>query len=146
MKNIAYAISVMLLSSVLTVSLAQPPGTYGPGMVAGSPSSGSFNFQRGMRFERDRDQAGYHLRIHLQGISPDAIQVNVQGHSLVVENRESQQIERRSDRGRYQFSSTSSSMRRRFSLPPDADVGALQRSDEEGVIVITLPYVERVRY
>lgn len=145
MKNIAYVISAMLLSCVCTVSLAQPPGTYGFDRGAGYPSPGSFNFQRGVRFERDRDRDGYHLRIHLQGISPDAIQVNVQGRSLVVENRESHQVEQRSDRGSYQFSSASSSMRRRFALPPNADVQALQRSDEEGVVVITLPYAERVR-
>ena len=146
MKNIVCLLSAMLLSSLCTVSLAQTPGAYGSGTGGGYPSSGAFSVQRGVRFVQDRDQDGYHLRIQLQGISPEAIQVSVQGHSLVVENRESHQVERHNERGSYHFSSASSSMRRRFPLPPDADVHALKRSDEGGGIVITLPYVEYPRY
>ncbi|MET0045829.1 MAG: Hsp20 family protein, partial [Candidatus Thiodiazotropha sp. 6PLUC3] len=71
--------------------------------------------------------------------SADAIQVKIVGPYLVVENQEAHQIENRHQRG-YSFSSTSSSMRRRFRLPADADVAAMARSEEDGVIVITLPY------
>ncbi|MCU7844979.1 MAG: Hsp20/alpha crystallin family protein [Candidatus Thiodiazotropha sp. (ex Monitilora ramsayi)] len=99
-----------------------------------------------MRFQRTRDENGYILRIETRGMTPDAIQVSLQGRSLVVQNQESRQVEQRSDRGGYQFSSTSSSMRRRFHLPPDADVAAMQRSEEDGVVVIRFPYASGLRY
>jgi HSP20 family molecular chaperone IbpA len=79
-------------------------------------------------------------------MDPEAIQVTVQGWSLVVQNRESHRVEQRSDRGSYNFSATSSSMRRRFPLPPDADASAMKRSQEDGVVVITLPYRQIPRY
>lgn len=145
MKLRAIMIPTLILSTFSMGVLAQPPGYYG--MDRGyATSPNSFSVQQGVRFERGRDQNGYTLRILTQGISPDAIQVNVRGHTLVVENQESHQVEQRSDRGSYHFSSTSSSMRRRFTLPPDADVQAMKRTVEEGVITITLPYAKAPRY
>ncbi|MEJ2589935.1 MAG: Hsp20/alpha crystallin family protein [Candidatus Thiodiazotropha sp.] len=140
---------IALVSTFATVVLAQPPGYYGPGRGgAGSyaaPSTG-FNVQQGIRFEQGRDDKGYILRIYTRGISPEAIQVSVRGRTLVVENQQSRQVEQRSDRGSYSFSSSSSNMRRRFPLPPDADAQAMQRTVEDGVIVITLPYASRAHY
>ncbi|MEJ2454999.1 MAG: Hsp20 family protein [Candidatus Thiodiazotropha sp.] len=140
-------ISAVLLLAFSSSALAQPPGA-GPEQRFGyhSPSSSRFTVQQGMRFERFRDRNGYQLRIHTRGMDPEAIQVRVQGRSLVVENRESHQIEQRNDRGSYQFAATSSNMRRRFPIPPDADPGAMQRSLEEGAVVITLPYAQGPRY
>ena len=140
MKSIAL-LSVIGLWALSLPILAQPPGVDGQGLSYGHTApSNRFSVQRGMRFERYRDQDGYQLRIHTQGMDPEAIQVTVQGRSLVVQNRESHQVERRSDRGSYNFSATSSSMRRRFPLPPDADASAMKRSLGDGMVVITLPY------
>ncbi|MES9831475.1 MAG: Hsp20/alpha crystallin family protein [Candidatus Thiodiazotropha sp. LLP2] len=103
-------------------------------------SSGSgFHTQRSLRFKRDQDESGYHLRIKAQGYTPDAIQVKIVGAYLVVGNQEVHKVENRHQRG-YSFSSSSSSMHRRFRLPPDADTAAMTRSENDGVIVITLPY------
>jgi HSP20 family molecular chaperone IbpA len=142
---------ILLIGAVLLLvfgssALAQHPGT-GPDQRFGyhSPSN-RYSVQKGVRFERYRDSAGYQLKIHTRGMDPEAIQVSVQGRSLVVENRESHQVEQRNDRGSYQFATTSSSMRRRFPIPPDADPGAMRRSVEEGVVVITLPYAQHRRY
>ncbi|MCU7921834.1 MAG: Hsp20/alpha crystallin family protein [Candidatus Thiodiazotropha sp. (ex Dulcina madagascariensis)] len=137
----------LLLSVILAIAFspsihAQPPGYFGYG---GAPINrsmerpASFNRQTSVRFKQDRDENGYHLRILTQGFSPEALQVKVEGRSLVVENQEAHRVENRSERG-YIFSSASSSMRRRFRLPGDADVEAMQRTEEDGVIVITLPY------
>jgi HSP20 family molecular chaperone IbpA len=144
MKPKAFIIVFALLSAFAVIAFAQPPGNYGPGAYA-APSN-SFSVQKGMRFERGRDEKGYTLRIYTRGISPEAIQASVRGRTLVVENQESRQVEQRSDRGSYSFSSSSSSMRRRFPLPPDADAQAMQRTVEDGVIVITLPYASGRRY
>ncbi len=139
-------ICAVLLLALSSTALAQPPGT-GPEQRFGYHlPSNRFSVQQGMRFERYRDSNGYQLRIHIRGIDPEAIQVRVQGRSLVVENRESHRVEQRNDRGSYQFATTSSNMRRRFPIPPDADPGAMRRSVEEGVVVITLPYAQGFRY
>ena len=147
MKIPAIVSGVVLLLSMSTALQALPPGGYYPHRAyQDDPGSNSFSVQRGMRFQRTRDENGYILRIETRGTTPDAIQVSLQGRSLVIQNQESRQVEQRSDRGGYQFSSTSSSMRRRFHLPPDADVAAMQRSEEDGVVVIRFPYASGRRY
>lgn len=138
--------SALCLLAVTGLALAQPPGVYSQQGYGHAPQGNRFSVQQSMRFERFRDQDGYHLRIHTQGMDPQALQVSIQGRSLVVQNRESHQVEHRSERGSYQFASTSSNMRRRFPLPPDADTEAMKRSVEEGTLVITLPYRELPRY
>ncbi len=145
MKFIAL-ISAVCLGAISSFALAQPPGSGQARSFSYTSPNNRFSVQQGMRFERYRDQNGYQLRIHTRGIDPEAIQVNIQGRSLVVRNQESHQVEQRNDRGGYQFATTSSNMRRRFPLPPDADAGAMKRSIEEGVVVITLPYAQGPRY
>jgi HSP20 family molecular chaperone IbpA len=139
-------ISALTLLTLTGLALAQPPGYNPRPGYNHAPEAHRFAVQKGVRFERFRDQDGYHLKIHTQGMDPEAIQVSVQGRSLVVENRESHQVQRHSDRGSYQFASASSSMRRRFRLPPDADAQAMQRSAAEDSLTITLPYRELRRY
>lgn len=138
--------SALCLLAVSVPALAQPPGAPTGQAYGHAPQSSRFSVRQGMRFERYRDQSGYHLRVHTQGMDPEALQVSVQGRALVVENRESHQVEHRSEQGSYQFATTSSNMRRRFPIPPDADAEAMQRSVEEGTLVITLPYRKPRRY
>lgn len=137
--------SALLLPAVCLPVLAQPPGVpyqgFGPG-----PTGDRYSVQKGMRFERHRDQNGYQLRILTRGMDPEAVQVSIQGRSLVVQNRESHQVEQQSDSGSYRFATTSSNMRRRFPLPPDADAAAMKRSVDGDVVVITLPYLRSPRY
>ncbi len=147
MKSIVL-ICLVCLGAVSSQVMAQPPGgdghrqSYGH---AGFPDN-RFSVQRGVRFERYRDQHGYHIRIHTRGMDPEAIQVSIQGRFLVVQNRESHKVEQRNDRGSYQFAATSSNMRRRFPLPPNADASAMKRSLDDGVVMITLPYTKTPRY
>jgi HSP20 family molecular chaperone IbpA len=98
-----------------------------------------FYTQQSVKFQRYQDDQGYHLRIATQGYTPEAIMVKIDGPYLVVENQESHRVESRHERG-YSFTRSSSSMRRRFRLPWNADGAAMKRSQEDGVIVITLPY------
>jgi HSP20 family molecular chaperone IbpA len=141
MKSVLYSISVFFMALVVTQLYAQPPGYYNPGGPYnwGVEAPSAFHVQRRVRFRQDQDESGYHLRIFLQGYTPEAIQVSVDGRSLLVENKEAHQVENRNERS-YNFVSSSSSMRRRFRLPWDADVNGMQRSEKKGEIVITLPY------
>ncbi|MES9991673.1 MAG: Hsp20/alpha crystallin family protein [Candidatus Thiodiazotropha sp.] len=141
MKSLFLSISLIFMVVAASQLFAQPPGYYHPGISHYRTGQGptSFNVQRRVSFKQDQDDSGYHLRIRLQGYSPEVIQVSVDGRSLLVENKEAHRVENRSERG-YSFSSSSSSMRRRFRLPWDADVSAMQRAEQEDEIVITLPY------
>ncbi|MET0070292.1 MAG: Hsp20/alpha crystallin family protein [Candidatus Thiodiazotropha sp.] len=141
MKSLFLSISLIFMVVAASQLFAQPPGYYHQGMSHDRAGQGpsSFQVRRGVRFKQDQDESGYHLRILLQGYSPDSIQVSVDGRSLLVENQEAHRVENRSERS-YSFSTSSSSMRRRFRLPWDADVSAMQRTEKEGEIVITLPY------
>ncbi len=145
MKSIPL-ISVLCLMAISGLALAQPPAAGYERNSGYSSAPNRFSIQQGMRFKRYRDANGYHLRIEMQGVDPEAIQVSVQHRSLVVQNQESHRIEQHSDRGSYQFSSSSLNMRRRFPLPPNADVEAMDRSVEDGALVITLPYTQYPRY
>ncbi|MCG8020097.1 MAG: Hsp20 family protein [Candidatus Thiodiazotropha weberae] len=99
----------------------------------------SFHTQKSVKFQRYQDEQGYHLRILSRGYAPESIQVEASGPYLVVKNQEAHRVENRNERG-YSFSSSSSSMNRRFRLPGNADVSGMSRSEEDGVIVITVPY------
>jgi HSP20 family molecular chaperone IbpA len=127
----------------LTLPVNGQPYSY---HIGGAPdqrpyqSSGSgFHTQRSLKFQRFQDASGYHLRILTRGYAPGAIQVKIAGPYLMVENQEARKVENRYERG-YSFSSSSSSMRRRFRLPLNADGAAMTRAEEDGAILITLPY------
>jgi HSP20 family molecular chaperone IbpA len=141
MKSMLYSIGVFFMALTATQLYAQPPGYDYPGGAynRGVETPSSFHVQRRIRFRQDQDDVGYHLRIFLQGYTPEAIQVSVEGRFLLVKNKEAHRVENRDERA-YSFVSSSSSMRRRFRLPWDADVSGMQRSEKEGEITITLPY------
>jgi HSP20 family molecular chaperone IbpA len=141
MKFIAL-ISVLALLAVSHLAIAQPTG-FVPGQGYGYAfPANRFSMQQGMRFKRYRDETGYQLMIYTRGMDPEAIQVAVRGRLLVVQNRESHRVERYGDRGSYRFAAASSNMKRRFPLPPDADAAAMRRSVEDGVVILTLPYIQ----
>jgi HSP20 family molecular chaperone IbpA len=141
MKRGFYSLSIFCLALGASQLFAQPPGYYHPGISygRGGQAPSSIQVQRRVGFKQDQDDSGYHLRIFLQGYSPEAIQVSVEGRSLLVANKEAHRIENRNERG-YSFISSSSSLRRRFRVPWDADLSGMQRSEKEGEITITLPY------
>ncbi len=122
---------------------AMPPEGYAGGAPYMGPSSmdrgTGFSQQRGIRFQQDQDETGYHLRIFTRGYAPGAIEVRVEGPYLVVQNQESHQLENRSERG-YSFTSNSMSLKRRFRIPRDADVAGMSREEGDDGLVVTLPY------
>ncbi|MEJ2609615.1 MAG: Hsp20/alpha crystallin family protein, partial [Candidatus Thiodiazotropha sp.] len=133
---------VVFLACLSIPIYAQPPAyPISPAPYYRQPMEreGGFNIQRSVRFKQNQDENGYHLYIQTRGYEPKSIQVKVEAPFLVVENQESQRLESRHEHG-YSFTASSSSMRRRFMIPGDADLSAMQRSERDGVIDITLPY------
>ena len=95
--------------------------------------------RRGLRLERDMNEAGYELRIFTGEEEPQSFQVEVQGRSILITRSQSEQTRQSSDRGSYSLSRSFSNFRRRVSLPRDADGENMQRVDGDGLITITLP-------
>lgn len=145
MKKVLTLLTAMLLLLMANIAQGQPPEFYGyPGYERPSTPAPT-NIRRGgaIRIEKSQDEQGYHLLIHTNGdVDPESVQVTVKGNSLLIERQQSMQQEERNDEGRfYSFSRSSSSFRRRISLPRDADVAGMQRTVDRGVISITLPYL-----
>ncbi|MEW8625617.1 MAG: Hsp20/alpha crystallin family protein [Candidatus Thiodiazotropha sp.] len=133
---IGLLVSTWLLAPVETQAFDYRSGSSHRAPLA---QGSSFHTQKSVKFQRYQDEQGYHLRILSRGYAPEAIQVQVSGPFLVVKNQEAHRVENRNERG-YSFTSSSSSMNRRFRLPGNADVAGMTRSEEDGMIVITLPY------
>ncbi|MCG7948258.1 MAG: Hsp20/alpha crystallin family protein [Candidatus Thiodiazotropha taylori] len=131
----------LLLGACLVAPVTTQAFDYRSGSSHRAPltQGSSFHTQKSIKFQRYQDEQGYHLRILSRGYAPESIQVEVSGPYLLVKNQEAHRVENRNERG-YSFTSSSSSMNRRFRLPGNADVAGMSRSEEDGVITITLPY------
>lgn len=126
------------------VQAETPQPSPSPGYERPMPySANSFGYRGRIRVEKDMNEEGYQLRIYTGGdVDPEAIQVSIQGRSIMIENARSFQREERSDGEYYSYSRSSSSFRRRFSIPRYADAENMKRNVEEGVLTITLPYLD----
>lgn len=140
---------------------APPSGLYGPGAPftapegAGIPPAGfpdrgyGYGSDRpGIRVSRQTTEDAYILDIQLRGIRPDEVQVRAQGRWITIDRVSSAQEVRQEqfDEGRgyaRSFSYSSGTASRRMTLPPDADVSAMQREDGERSIRIRFPRTER---
>jgi len=142
---------------------APPAGFFPPGFPMGAPFAGPEGFgmppagfpgggygadRTGMQVSRRTTEDAYLLDIQLQGLRPDEVQVRTQGRWITIDRTTSAQEDRQEqfDQGRgyarsYSYSSGSAS--RRMSLPPDADVAAMQRQDGENSILIRFPRTDR---
>ena len=110
------------------------------------PTASGIRYRGRIRIEKGMNEDGYQLRIYTsEDVDPQAIQVSVQGHSILIENARSFKREERNDRGFFSYSRSSSHFRRRLSLPRNADAENMQRSVEDGVLTITLPYLNGYR-
>jgi HSP20 family molecular chaperone IbpA len=101
-------------------------------------------FQR-MRVERSADQDNYYVTILVAGMEPQSLSVTVEGDRWLAirteDSRESTYQNTAENGSAYyrSYSYSSGSNSRRISLPPDADVAALQREDGEGQVQVTIP-------
>ena len=98
---------------------------------------------RGVQLQQEMDERGYILKIHTAGKDPSAIQVTPKGRSLLIKSSQSHRTEhrddQRSDYRSYSFFSRSGGFKRRISIPWDADVNQMSRTDEPELVTIVLP-------
>lgn len=94
---------------------------------------------------KDMTPEGYRLRIPLRaGQQAADIRIQPQGRALIIHSqhqhyRESEQQDAQGRQLSRGFSVSSGHFRRRVALPPDADPGAMQRTDQEDAVVVILP-------
>jgi|GEM_PF-3350103 len=100
-----------------------------------------------VRVQRQSTPGAYYIRIDTGNSGADAVQLRVQGNTLLIGSNRSLQNEQRSDRGGYRFSRFSSAFSQRIRLPRDADTANMRRAEEGGVITLAIPRVrEGFRY
>jgi HSP20 family molecular chaperone IbpA len=119
---------------------SQYPGVAAPPAAPAAPAAQP----SGMRVSRSADAKAYYIDVELSGIKPEAVKVTQDGRWMTVTidrtSQESRQQNFDDGRGYSRSYSLSSGMAsRRFSLPGDADVAAMQREDTENRVHITLP-------
>ncbi|MGD8590615.1 MAG: Hsp20 family protein [Chromatiales bacterium] len=144
MKIVNAIVVATLLLGLVSPIYAQPPEAYGNPMFQPPlpPSSMQYRSYGRIWVEKGMDQDGYKLQIYTSNdIDPASIQVRIVGHTIIIESKQSYQQEERSDRGFYSYSRSSSNFRRRFSIPRDADIENMKRTENNGVITITLPFL-----
>lgn len=148
MKKLILVVSGLVMTGLVNIAQAETPEPMvSPGLERPAPlSTGGYRYKGRIRIEKDRNEAGYQLRIHTSGdLDPESIQVSIQGRSILIENDRSFQREERGEQGAYSYSRSSSTFRRRLSIPRNADAENMQRSIEGGVLTITLPYLNGYR-
>ena len=129
-------------------ALGWTPYSYGPPWATpyvGSRGAPATPTVRQLRLTRSADQNNYYVNVHVTGITPQEVTVAVEGDRwLAVRTEDSREFTYENtapDRGAYtrSFSYSSGSASRRFSLPRDANMAAMQREDGEGQVRIVIP-------
>ena len=141
--------AILLLGSLqgnaqTSYGYAPPPANIrlqeaGPYAYPAPPPRPEFRARRGIRIQRGISPQGYYLKIDTGDQGPESIQIEVRGREILIRRLESTQTEQQDKRGGYSFSRSSSSFRRRLSLPRDADPAQMSRSEEGGMITLTFP-------
>lgn len=108
----------------------------GPGASAHYQRRGSLRLQKGMTEE------GYYVRVYLEGIQPDEIQVFVRRNRLVLQSARDDQHGQFTP-GSHSFSRSYSRFRKQVPLPYDADWSRMTKEAKDGVMDI---YIPRVRH
>lgn len=88
----------------------------------------------------EKTSQGYRLKVPLKN-KGERIDVKVEGRYLVL-NQVSEGRHERQDESRWSQSSSYSSSSQTLLLPQDADANQLQTIEENGVLIILLPYLK----
>lgn len=123
---------------------------YGTPWVGSGPGSGpgygsqSHSRTFSVRLEQGADQANYYIAVHLDGIAPEAVNVNTRGRWLNISVEDTTQASSENpgnEQGGYfrSFSYSSNHMNRTISLPRDANPDAMRRENLPGRVNLLIP-------
>ena len=125
-------------------------GGYGPGWAYGGPWSRRFpprppfrewaqsSEEERVTVETDADKDNYYVIVHLAGLDPDKVQVQMRGRGIVVSSGLG--WERRvTGPGAWETETAQQYFREFLTLPWDADVSKMSRQVEDGTLRIVIP-------
>ena len=95
----------------------------------------------GIRFEKGMDEKGYYLTAQIGGMAPEDLLIKPMHGSLMISSTQMSQSETRDQTaGRsYRFSRSFGNFSRRISLPFDADIENMERTDSDGAVTLFIP-------
>ena len=140
-RRIRLLLSVFLVTALLPATVwsydyyAEPGGR---GYMPYPRSPGGYHRHTGAHFETGMSEDGYYVRVYLEGISPEEVQVFVRYNTLVVQSAQSHEYGM-GNRGAFRVARSQASFRKRLRLPFDADANRMQTTSENGVLQIYIP-------
>jgi HSP20 family molecular chaperone IbpA len=145
MNRFTLTCSAALVAVTSLQTLASEPGIpfrpgfgpHGAGGTAPPPASSQRRIRQEIRVQRDRTPDGYQVRIYSGSEDPASIRVKIEGRSVLISSSESQGEEQSDDRGSYRYFRLSSRSSQRLSLPRDADLNSMKRTEKDGAITLT---------
>ena len=151
MKPITAILSIgLLLGGVMPAAAQQHPAAPGadvyrapesPGVMPRGYPDNRFSYR--IRVQRRATPEAYYVVVDTGDRGADAVQMMVQGTGLLISANRSLQNQQRGDRGGYRFSRFSSSFNQLIRFPRDADMSRMQRTQQGGIITLTIP---RIRF
>ena len=141
MKLIRILFTTLLLTGIATLANAQPPTYYGgpalhPFNRTGSPfRSGYSDF----RITREVTQNAYILKIRSDTLSNESVQIIPRPHRIIITRKHTSGRRYHGDRGAYRYTRQWGSASQNIPLPRDANINRMRRTDEDGVITLTIP-------
>lgn len=144
-RHIRLLLTVFLIAALSPATVwsygyyGEPTGDPGGrGYVPYPRSPTGYHRHTGAHFETGRSEDGYYVKVYLEGISPEEVQVFVRYNTLVVQSAQSHEYGM-GDRGAFQFARSQASFRKRLRLPYDADASRMQTTSENGILEIYIP-------
>jgi hypothetical protein len=116
----------------------------GRGYMPYPRSPAAYHRHTGAHFQTGMSEDGYYVKVYLEGISPEEVQVFVRRNTLVVQSAQSDEYGTR-DRGAFRVARSHTSFRKRLRLPYDADPSRMETTSENGILEIYIPRRDHAR-
>jgi HSP20 family protein len=86
------------------------------------------------------------IRIHAEvpGVSPDNVKISVEGNVLTINGTKEQMSQEGTER-MHRYERTYGAFERTFTLPATVDATGIRAGYENGVLIVTLPKVEKAK-
>lgn len=131
-----FLVAALLPATVWSYGYYGDPGGRGYMPYARSPAA--YHRHTGAYFQTGMSEDGYYVKVYLEGISPEEVQVFVRHNTLVVQSAQSHEYGM-GDRGAFGVARSHAAFRKRLRLPYDADASRMETTSENGILEIYIP-------
>ena len=84
------------------------------------------------------------INVEIPGVNPDQVHIAVEGNALTISGTKEQVAEEKTERV-HRYERTYGAFERTFTLPTTVDANAIKAAYERGVLIVTLPKVEKAK-